>query len=421
MVRKTVSGKLLVALLFSAWMPMSSNAEVDFAEVDKSVIRILNIEDAKAGSVATGTGFVVNNDGIVVTNNHVIEGIERWTRKKQLFMLEADEKGGVKAKKKIHVIWSSKEKDIAIVKVEGLKHPALTLFSGKVFKGDSVVADGFPGAADDWTGFNSSDFVKPSITRGVISRVIHQTWNGGSGEKFNIIQHSAQINHGNSGGPLLNVCKQVVGVNTQGASGKEHGSVTGVFFASGIENVIKALKDNNISFKTSSSCNPEGNALLKQGLVMGGIALLMGLLFGIKKPRTIIVEKIREVSKINRPSKVNHDDPESPSSSAWRLSIDVDGWPKKAVLNSKQLKTSKGLIIGRDSNISHCPLKDGSISGRHCRLMLYQGDLYIEDLNSSNGTMVNGKELKPFESVQVSSGDKIEIGNLQATLVKSRS
>jgi len=102
----------------------------------------------------------------------------------------------------------------------------------------------------------------------------------------------------------------------------------------------------------------------------------------------------------------------------WCLNVDCDRGCDLKTLDVEQMSDTKGLVIGRDGNISHCPIKDPSISSRHCRLMLAEGVLYIEDLNSTNGTILNGEEVEPFQPTQIEHGDELLIGDIKALLVK---
>lgn len=390
-----------------------SRAAIDATKIDKSVIRIGNVTNSLTGATKVGTGFFINKNGYAITNNHVISDSDVITGKRITYMFSVIN-GKLTNKNKIKIIWASKEQDLAIVKVENYSAPPLTLFTGKSAKGEHIYASGYPGAADDWTG-QDANFIVSTLTDGIIGRVYTDHWPGHT-EKLKLIQHSAQVNHGNSGGPLLNTCNQVVGVNSQSASVMENGSVTGVFFSLHISHVITALKANHITFNSSNSCNPESNTLLKAVLLTVVLAAVMGIFLAGKTPREAIKRDVTKAShKSNTAIPRSH-----PALLKWCLQMEVNGWPEKRPLELKQLNDAKGLVIGRDANICHFQLADASISGRHCRLKLEQDNLLIEDLNSTNGTIVQGKMLSPFQSVQIHHGDEIRIGNLPVTLVKSR-
>ncbi len=141
-----------------------------------------------------GTGVIISEDGLILTNNHVIESADSITVR--LFdgrELPAD------------LVGSSPADDIALVhirEVTGLT-PAELGESSELVVGDEVVAIG-----------NALDLEgTPTVTRGIVS-ALNRSIDAGSESLDNLIQTDAAINPGNSGGPLVNVDGQVVGINT---------------------------------------------------------------------------------------------------------------------------------------------------------------------------------------------------------------
>jgi hypothetical protein len=74
------------------------------------------------------------------------------------------------------------------------------------------------------------------------------------------------------------------------------------------------------------------------------------------------------------------------------------------------------LIMGRSSDFSHVQVDDRSVSKRHAAVRIRGASLYIEDLESANGTLVNGKKLEPFRDTLLEPGDTITIGRLSFRL-----
>jgi serine protease Do len=141
-------------------------------------------------ATSLGSGFVIDEDGLIVTNNHVIEGADQIT-------VVFKDKTRLEAK----VIGKDEKTDLALLKVESKKPlPALKWGDSKVARvGDWVLAIGNP------LGLGGS------VTAGIISargRDIR------SGPYDDFIQTDAPINRGNSGGPLFNLDGQVIGINT---------------------------------------------------------------------------------------------------------------------------------------------------------------------------------------------------------------
>jgi putative serine protease PepD len=162
------------------------------------------------GSTGEGSGFVYDTKGDILTNQHVIAGaasisVRFWN-------------GGVY---KAHLVGADGSTDLAIVKVSApssFLHPLTLGNSGTVQVGDGVVAIGSPfGLAE-------------TMTSGIVS-ALHRAISSPN-QNFTIadsIQTDAPINHGNSGGPLLNASGQVIGVSTQIQSSS--GGSEGVGFA----------------------------------------------------------------------------------------------------------------------------------------------------------------------------------------------
>jgi putative serine protease PepD len=157
-----------------------------------------------------GSGFVVDDKGHVVTNNHVVAGSSRVT----LLLLDGT---SVPAQ----VVATDAQNDLAVLKAafpEGKVAVATLGDSDTVTTGEAVIAVGNP------FGFENS------VTAGIVSAVDRQY--GGSRGRSGIeglIQTDTSINPGNSGGPLFNSAGEVIGINTMGVS-PVRGSV-GVAFA----------------------------------------------------------------------------------------------------------------------------------------------------------------------------------------------
>jgi len=151
---------------------------------------------------SVGSGFVIDPDGYIMTNAHVVNGAQRI----QVVIPPADANGSLSSalsgKAKVmaaRVVGVTTEIDLALLKVE-TKLPALPLATyTKVRQGEIVFAFGSPGG------------LRNTITRGIVSSVARQP---DPDSPLIYIQTDAAINPGNSGGPLVNSKGEVVGVNT---------------------------------------------------------------------------------------------------------------------------------------------------------------------------------------------------------------
>lgn len=152
---------------------------------------------------STGSGFVIDADGYIMTNAHVVSGAQRV----QVVLPAPNADGSLatalSSKTNIlpaRIVGITTEIDLALLKVDGVKLPALPLATyTKVRQGETVFAFGSPGG------------LRNTLTHGMVSAVARQT---DPDSPLIYVQTDAPINPGNSGGPLVNIHGEVVGVNT---------------------------------------------------------------------------------------------------------------------------------------------------------------------------------------------------------------
>lgn len=165
-----------------------------------------------------GSGFIINEDGDILTNYHVVEGAQEVT-----VTLSTGKE--YKAK----VVNYDQNQDVALIRMQGdFKVPAVAELgdSAKVSPGEEVIAIGTP---------LSKDFAQ-TVTKGVVSAV-GRTVTTNTGNQVNLIQTDTAINPGNSGGPLVNAEGKVIGINTL----KLAGGAEGIGFAIPIDEVKAKL------------------------------------------------------------------------------------------------------------------------------------------------------------------------------------
>jgi serine protease Do len=152
------------------------------------------------GGVGIGSGFVYDDHGHILTNNHVVDGADK---------IEVTFSDGTELTAK--VVGTDKESDVAVIKIESSNFAALPKGdSSKLRVGDLVMAVGSP--------FQLSQ----TVTHGMISALERNDVHINSYESF--IQTDAPINRGNSGGPLINMNGEVIGINSaimSGSSGND--------------------------------------------------------------------------------------------------------------------------------------------------------------------------------------------------------
>lgn len=182
-----------------------------YSLTEKSVVQILNRQMGLDGlePAASGSGFIYDKKGNIITNNHVIEEAETI----EVTFLDGETVKAV-------LIGTDPYSDLAVLKVETsqerLKQVTLGN-SSELLVGDTIYAVGAPFGLS-W-----------SLTKGVVSQIGRTLPTSGGYSVVGVIQVDAAINPGNSGGPLLNSLAEVVGVNT--AIQSETGMFSGVGFA----------------------------------------------------------------------------------------------------------------------------------------------------------------------------------------------
>ena len=196
----------------------------------KALPSVVTIKVRGADGAGTGSGFVLDRDGHIITNNHVIAGAaDTGTIKVEL-------SDGTEIDATIQGRDGSY--DLAVLKTRRTDLPPLTMGrSADVVVGDQVIAVGAP------LGLEST------VTSGIVSALDRPVSPGGDGDQqsyINAIQTDAAINPGNSGGPLLNMQGEVVGVNTAiaripGATDSQSGNI-GVGFSIPSDQVLKTAE-----------------------------------------------------------------------------------------------------------------------------------------------------------------------------------
>ncbi len=161
---------------------------------------------------ATGSGFVVDKDGTILTNAHVVEGADSVT--------VSFEEGGEEIEAEVKGVDTSS--DLAALKIDPSEVEDLAVLplgdSSKLQVGDAVVAIGNP------FGYSRT------VTTGIVSGLQREITAPDGFQISNVVQTDASINPGNSGGPLLDSQGRVIGINSQIATGGGQGSV-GIGFA----------------------------------------------------------------------------------------------------------------------------------------------------------------------------------------------
>ena len=160
-----------------------------YKQVSPSVV---SISGTLSDAISYGTGIIMSADGYIITNYHVIEGCSTVT-----VTLPNDEEYNAL------LVGSDSQTDLAVLKIDSTDLPAAEFGdSGALVVGDSVYAIGNPLGIE----------LKGTLTDGIISAINRDIYV--DGRTMTLLQTNAALNSGNSGGPLINVYGQIIGINT---------------------------------------------------------------------------------------------------------------------------------------------------------------------------------------------------------------
>lgn len=256
-----------------------------------------------------GSGFIINEDGYILTNYHVIEGANEVS-------VTLSDNTTVAAK----VVNYDENQDVAMLKItdDNVKVPAVAELgdSDALQQGEEVIAIGTPLSTD----------LSQTVTNGIVS-ALNRDVETESGVILNLIQTNASINPGNSGGPLVNTKGQVIGINTMKMAGE---NTEGIGFA---------IPINDISDKIESLSKP----ILNLGISIRTVD--EALANQLKMEQGLYVVEVNEFSSA-----------EKAGLKAGDLIVKVDGKRVKTFDELKEIKNTKNegdtisLEVIRDGN-----------------------------------------------------------------------
>lgn len=415
---------LVTFLLTQLSLPaLAANGGKAAAESRSGVVRVIALRPD--GVYSLGSAFGIGEAGkptdIFITNHHVIYGtyelesgavadlpaVSVWILKNGIAWNPVT---GLDTTQCIpcEIIYAEKTgyPDMAILKAAEVwdDRVALPLLDDEktLEAGDAVYALGYPSSSD----FTEQNFYGEklvagiedvTITSGVVSRFTTSATFGNT----RLIQHDAQINHGNSGGPLLNEDGVVIGINTYGF-GQDVDTGDGQSFASvRISHVKKVLDDMDIPYDVDD----DSGAMI--AVVAVGALVVVALI-------ALVVLKSRSKPA---PAPVPMS-PIQPTAPAAPVMAPVDMQPRLQCLSGafagQRFSIEGSVRIGRDParNDLVFPSDTQGISGVHCVVMVEGDTIWLKDLGSTYGTFLNGgQRLAASEAVQIKIGDKFWLGS----------
>lgn len=482
MVKSKNRGALSVLLLL--WVASFSHANTAVLEASEGVLRIwagvpiqappaqLQAQIQQQGFVTDGRSVLFGHQGqyyglkgsgssfavtpsVLGTNHHVVEDV--ITGKAKGFLVQR--KAGKLALTPLTILWHDANRDLALVSGGNLRLSPLTFsHPDSIYKTANVWSIGFPGASDEVLGglHDFTGYFEPKIRDGNLSSPRDK---GG----VPVWEHNADISAGNSGGPLVNACGEVVGVNT--FVHRDNGAV--LFAVSGKE-LYLAMTDLNLKYDTARmKCFSTPNWLIPVAAVAALLLVAVLLfLFSLKRQiaqgryqpsRSQLINNIarkmgsHEIKPVGEGDWQRHDDgrlyrldpvhgiiwkdeqaseqssdqppvpPPAPTPApspspvpgpvaGIGVNVLVDGQP----IAQQTLHSGQRLTVGRDST-NHLVVPEDFISSRHLELeKITDTHVRLYNLSKTNGTYVNGQ--KATAPVTVSANDRITLANDRVVL-----
>ena len=425
------------------------------ADSRNGVARILSIYYSE-GAYATGSGLAVGEEGqpsnIFITNYHVVEDADEvyilldndWDLSVSAFGGTDDNVHAVKCD-----VISTGPQDFAILRAARVIDERVSLplmLSHQANPGDQIYALGYPGVSDTVTHDLTADIDSMTLTSGTISRFVnYETQNSRA------IQIDADINHGNSGGPLITEEGFVIGLNSWG-SGNEDGSVNLAIEIDYVVDRLDQLIDNGTlsGFEYTllterpdpeTEEEEETNILLWVAIGVGVVALIS--VFVLKAS----IDKIRRQRTMSRrvtpapapvPAPAPKTDPAPAPQDAPAVTViepvnikpNVPPAPVNiptpapaasaafAVVGVKGKFAGQRFPVGREMRVGRNPGSDilypgdvPGISGNHCTLAPRDNGVVLIDVGSTYGSYLpNGTKLNPNQKYLFKAGDVFCLG-----------
>ena len=385
---------------------------------------------------SSGSGFKVAEPGIVITNNHVIEGAKRI----QIAFMADGQASFVEAR----VLWYNSDKDLAILRTNQTLPGRTVELAGigieELSKTETVTAVGFPGIADRVArglergvfdqATRDRTFLDPTLSSGTIQRLVPTV-------QRLTIQHSANINGGNSGGPLFDACNRVIGVNTLGTRSTvgardiynalvNAGQVTvndpgDLEFAVHIREVLLGLSEKEIPVSVTPGRCRSGLDVYELTAIGSSMALAFtSIVFagfywrkdaGGTGQRAFIPDPDIE---FDNEFPVATTPPASPAADV--VLYDAAGGRTHSLAQFDTELRGAGVLLGRAGGDATIVIDDQSVSRRHARIRYHGNELVVHDDGSTNGTRLDSVVVTRTQGQFLRPGSVLHLGNAEVSV-----
>lgn len=433
---KEISVRLLLAIIIVMYvfvMQCTLTVRAESPSFDTSVkdgvcvvAEYISFSDGAEELYAHGTGFFVGEDGedpqYLITNHHVVADYLELGQGQYVNTELGYLRIGVRVYygrndySEAFVVDYDEIKDIAILRLDSAteqRKPLILRVPDNEMQGQGIFVVGYPGVADNLALEAVSRWGKDdvSVTTGVISRLLSVSNSGGT----KAIQTDADINHGNSGGPMIDSTGSVIGINSWGYSDGDGGSVQ---YAVNIEEAIGMLDRNKISYtlyndaadsvadNTQENASEVNNSTANNSGSGSGSGVIIGIVVVIAAAAVVffVMNNKKKGQGTPQPQKTSN----SGTKTVIRSMSAQHGGQAFPV-------GSTPVIIGRSPSDCTIVFKEGTpgVSGKHCSVY-YNSDANVftlTDLGSSYGTFLgNGMKLTANSPINLKSGDIFYIG-----------
>lgn len=360
-----------------------------------------------------GSGFAVGNIGenpkYIVTNCHVIADDNGNAADSILVYFSAAANKVMSAE----VVAVSTSKDLCVLELPEPtteRKPITLCKSDYVSQGDEVYILGYPAYALTGKNYLTFDIKDITSTKGSISQKTRINNSGAVGT--NVYLTDATIDHGNSGGPLINSNGEVIGINTWGITD----SATTGGYAVQVDELIPLLSSNGIPYalSTDQASSDDGTAAESPEPAAAGdnstliIIIVAAVVVAAAAVVVIIIMKNKNSSSGNYAAQIKPK-PNQSSGNAFIVGM-------KGIMANRTFNVDGVLVIGRNGqkcNVVY-PVDTKGISGVHCQVRQGVSGYEIIDCGSSNGTYLgNGQKLTPNVPVSLPSGTYFYLGSAE--------
>lgn len=404
-------------------LPVLLPAEPPVAQMKQNTVLIVKeVKNAAGERVGrgSGSGFLLT-DKLIATNWHVCCSVSQKIPNPEIAVFVAIAKD---QQFPATVKWSSEPKDLAVLEVQGkLPRQPVTIGTGPLRDAQPVWAVGFPGASA--IAANDEGRYIPTVTQGIVSKMFRGR-TADDAVDVSMLQTTAAVNPGNSGGPLFDDCGRVIGINsakalttvvTAGGRQERVPLADGINWAIHQEELLAEL--NSLKIAPASAATP---CLAPTGVTNTTITTpLPAWMIGAQVSTAVLAlaavglamnRRVRE--KVGQQVRKTISRPRPAPAPAAPLSPALKGVAGYYAGSSVPLEAP--LILGRDQQQANIvfPPNLTAISKLHCRVARTpDGKVTLEDLGSSNGTfLASGLPCRAGQPVTLAPGDRFYLGSI---------